>query len=809
MEMGECRMKYAKIAILRKNNISDQLFTYEIPQRYEKGIRRGMFAVVSFGKNPFQIGLICELSSELEEHFEKIKPVLSILGEDMVLPSSLISLGFFMQRQYLCSVGEAFQVLLSSSKYTKIDYLKIYFGEESFGEEIPSFLKECQKRGLDLIEFQKRMKHQNIPETYWQKWFISGKLKISLSYTSLGSYSIYKVPGVNYEKEMEMLNSRAVRQKKVLSFFVQEEEIEEKELYMKLGIDKKVLEPLLKKRLVERREKKEETKKISRVPVTLHKRQKDIVEDILSRVQMGQSKFFLHGITGSGKTEVYLRILQEMKFEEQAIILVPEISLTPQTIKRFQDVFGEQIAVIHSKLNDTERNEAWNQAATGEKKIIIGARSAIFTPCKCLKWILLDEVHDTSYISQQSPKYNTVEIAKKRAELEGASVLMGTATPGVEQYLRCQDGTYQYYFLGERAIGKNLLPQIKIVDMRNELLQNNMSFFSKEMYHALKETLERKEQAIFFLNRRGYVPLLTCKSCGYVEMCPNCDKPLTFHHESTELQCHYCGYRKSTKPQCPSCGSGHYKLLGIGTQRVEALLKKIVKNGTVLRIDADTVSRKGSLEQCLKEFSDGKYQMLVGTQMIAKGIDFKNVTLVGVLSADMGTQIPHYLATEKAFQMLMQVSGRSGRHKEGGKVIFQTYQPENIAIQAAARQDFQSFYKTEIQLRKEFDYPPFVYLIQILFQHEVRENAFEAANQYEEWIRAWGKDYFLEKDIIYPAGPTIAEKMNKLYRVQSICKFTEETFEKAKDFIYNKTREMRKLDKKLTISININENFIC
>lgn len=415
----------------------------------------------------------------------------------------------------------------------------------------------------------------------------------------------------------------------------------------------------------------------------------------------------LHGVTGSGKTEVYLQAAaQAIKAGKQVIILVPEISLTPQTVKRFSERFP--ITVLHSRLTPKEKKKSWQLIINGEVDIVVGARSAIFAPFKNLGLIVIDEEHDSSYKQDNNPRYHTVDVALQRAALTGAKLILGSATPSLETFYSFNnpsDQRYAYFNLPVRVLDRPL-PEVKIVDMREELAKENYSILSRELRLEIAERLAKKEKIILFLNRRGFSTFVSCRSCGFVLECDRCKVALTYHQDNS-AHCHYCDKKIETPKFCPKCGSKYFKFFGAGTQKVEAELKKYFAQAKVLRMDKDTVQKRGAHEDILQEFSEGTGDILLGTQMIAKGHDFPEVTLVGIISADLSLHIPDFRATERTFQLLAQVAGRTGRGEKGGSVIVQTYSPENYAIQAAAKHNYQEFYAQEIEYRRQAGYPPF------------------------------------------------------------------------------------------------------
>jgi primosomal protein N' (replication factor Y) len=421
----------------------------------------------------------------------------------------------------------------------------------------------------------------------------------------------------------------------------------------------------------------------------------------------------LHGVTASGKTEVYLRRVEDIvKAGKQAIVLVPEIALTPQTIERFSSRFS--VTVLHSRLTPKQRRESWDRMINGEVQVAVGPRSAVFAPFPNLGLIVIDEEHEHSYKQEQQPRYHARDVAFKRSELSNVPVILGTATPSLETFYMFQQGLPDHAYVPMRErIDHWPLPPVELVDMRQELKDGNRTVLSKSLRGALQNCLDRGEQAIILLNRRGYSSFMLCRECGASIMCPNCQVTLTYHNDEL-LKCHYCGHEQPGQPVCPKCHSIYFKQVGSGTQKAEAELLSSFRNIKLLRMDKDTTKKRGAHADILEKFKKGEGNVLLGTQMIAKGLDFPDVTLVGVLNADIALYLPDFRAGERTFQLMTQVAGRSGRGLKGGKVVIQTYNPEHYAIQAAKDHDYQEFYREEIEYRRALRYPPFASLISLI-----------------------------------------------------------------------------------------------
>lgn len=512
--------------------------------------------------------------------------------------------------------------------------------------------------------------------------------------------------------------------------------------------------------------------------------------------------FLLKGVTGSGKTEVYMRMVEEaLEKNQSAIVLVPEISLTPQMIERFKGRFGKNVALFHSKLSDGERFDEWFRVKEGKAKLVVGARSAIFLPAKKLGLIIIDEEHENTYKSDQNPKYQTKEVAEFLSEQKGCKVVLGSATPTIETYYRALIGELDLLELNSRVDGK-AMPPMNIVDMRNELRSGNISLFSRELFRDMQEKLSKGEQIILFLNRRGFSTFVSCRSCGYVFKCEECDISMTYHRSGL-LVCHYCGKTKRAPQKCPKCDSKYVKFFGAGTQRVEEEVKKYFKDVRVLRMDVDTTRGKDSYEKIYNTFKDGKADILIGTQMISKGLDFKNVTLVGILAADMSINIPDYRAAERTFQIITQVAGRAGRGENQGKVVIQTYTPEHYSLEYAVNYDYEGFYEKEFTVRALMKYPPFCKILLINGISKKEELLKNFMHKIFNMIKSLAEKE-LEVDVLGPI-PCLVSKVKENYRWQIVIKgeFKSEFAKKIKELLYD---ENKNVYNDIRISMDINPN---
>ena len=489
--------------------------------------------------------------------------------------------------------------------------------------------------------------------------------------------------------------------------------------------------------------------------------QEKVVKEI---IDSKDTVYLLHGVTGSGKTEVYMALIEEgIKRGKQSIVLVPEISLTPQTLARFEKRFGKRVAVFHSALSEGEKYDEYRRVARGEVNVIVGTRSAIFAPLKDISYIIMDEEHSDSYKQENSPRYDTKMVALERCKYHKAKLILGSATPTLESYSRALKGVYHLVNLKKRVGGRSL-PKVEFVDM-NKALATAKGHFSLELIKRIEETLRRGEQVILLLNRRGYSSVLSCKNCGYVMKCPNCDISLTYHKTNNMLRCHYCGYATNYPKVCPECKEEALRDLGVGTEKIEEEVKSLFGNSKVLRMDVDTTSKKNAHQKIIESFGKGEASILIGTQMVAKGLDFPNVTLVGVLNTDTSLMIPDFRSSEATFDLLSQVAGRSGRAKEG-LVVFQTYNKDHYAISCASNHDYLTFYKEEMAIRKMMKYPPYYYLVLVKISGKDENSCLKEAVRCEKVLKK-----YLDKTILL--GPTkamIFKKMN-IYTYQIILKY--------------------------------------
>lgn len=522
--------------------------------------------------------------------------------------------------------------------------------------------------------------------------------------------------------------------------------------------------------------------------------QRSVVDEVLANT--GYFPYLLFGVTGSGKTEVYMELIEDaLNKGKTSIVLVPEISLTPQMVLRFQKRFGDNIAAIHSALSDGEKYDEWRRIVKGEAKIVIGARSAIFAPLNNIGMIIIDEEHSDSYKQDDSnPRYNAKDIALLRGKYHNCPVIMGSATPSLEVFARAKKGVFKLLELPNRINGKSL-PHINIVDM-NEMISKTKGHFSPVLLEAISARLLKNEQIILLLNRRGYSSFVTCKNCGYTFKCPNCDITLTYHKSSRTLRCHYCGYGTKVYDTCPECHEKSINDLGVGTEKVEEELNKLFPETRILRMDFDTTSRKGMHEKMIKAFKNHEYDILLGTQIVSKGLDFDNVTLVGVINADTSLNIPDFRSSETTFSLLAQVAGRAGRSDKEGEVIIQTFNPEHYAIQYTKKHDYLGFYNREMSIRRELKYPPYYYICYVKISGKDNKYIYEESLKITKLFH----NKLINMIILGPSPCTIF-KLNNIYRYGIILKYKKD--EDLRE-VLNKVIEHYKDNRNIKIDVNFN-----
>lgn len=595
-------------------------------------------------------------------------------------------------------------------------------------------------------------------------------------------------------KDIVCYGKLSTSQEKIINLCMEKEYVLRKEL---VDISLSSLNTLIKKNIL--LEKKLEHYRLSynekiEPKKELTNDQRSVVDEVL--VNTGYFPYLLFGVTGSGKTEVYMELIEDaLNKGKTSIVLVPEISLTPQMVLRFQKRFGDNIAAIHSALSDGEKYDEWRRIVKGKAKIVIGARSAIFAPLNNIGMIIIDEEHSDSYKQDDSnPRYNAKDIALLRGKYHNCPVIMGSATPSLEVFARAKKGVFKLLELPNRINGKSL-PKINIIDM-NEMISKTKGHFSPVLLEAINDRLLKNEQIILLLNRRGYSSFVTCKNCGYTFKCPNCDITLTYHKSSRTLRCHYCGYGTKVYDTCPECHEKSINDLGVGTEKVEEELNKLFPESRILRMDFDTTSRKGMHEKMIKAFKNHEYDILLGTQIVSKGLDFDNVTLVGVINADTSLNIPDFRSSETTFSLLAQVAGRAGRSDKEGEVIIQTFNPEHYAIQYTKKHDYLGFYNREMSIRRELKYPPYYYICYVKISGKDNKYIYEESLKITKLFH----NKLINMIILGPSPCTIF-KLNNIYRYGIILKYKKD--EDLRE-VLNKVIEHYKDNRNIKIDVNFN-----
>lgn len=805
-------MDIAKVIVDVPVRSTDRPFDYLIPESLKLWIEVGSRVAVPFGHRTVQ-GFVVSLESGDHGTIPGLKAIQEVLDLLPPLSPELIELADWMSQRYACRRISALQAMLPTALKGKAERLISLgdIGEEASAPEdelFPMFSDtDPEERGItDFVrrngEVSMKQLTRNFPEAAETVKFMlrRGVLVESQSIKDkMGKKKLKTVElAIDVASAHEMLGSftgRSARQKELLTFLIEMEAmlpLPLKEVLAVLQISAGTVKALEEKGCIEINEvevyrdpyRGRNFKPSLPLPLTI---EQEAVYARIARTVDEQSHevFLLHGVTGSGKTEIYLQCIQRCVNQgRQAVVLVPEIALTPQMVERFKGRFGSGVAVMHSRLSVGERYDEWRKIREGKAMVAVGARSAVFAPFANLGLIIVDEEHESSYKQEENPKYHARDVAVRRAEQGGAAVILGSATPSLESYhaARAQSDIHFSPVLLEmpsRALG-NELPKVHVVDMRDELKEGNRSMFSRRLHAALLERLERKEQTVLLLNRRGFSTFVMCRSCGYVAGCPECDISLTYHSRSDNLRCHYCGHAEPAPKVCPECGSEHIRFFGTGTQRVEEELGKLFPGMRVIRMDVDTTTEKGSHEKLLNLFRDKKADVLLGTQMVAKGLDFPDVTLVGVITADSALNLPDFRAAEKTFQLLTQVAGRAGRHQLPGEVVVQSYTPEHYSIIHASTHDYSSFVREELQHRKGLHYPPYCRLILVTLSHEQLPVLLRMAENYAlniqgkaRQLRWYGSLDKLSTDALDLLGP-VASPMPRLkgrYRFQCIIKW--------------------------------------
>ena len=675
---------YADIIVDITHEKLDRPFQYRIPEHLAEAVQIGNQVLVPFGNaNKLITGYCIGISGETDFDPTKIKDIFSLKEGSTSVESRQIMLADFLKRRYGVTMIQALKTVLPVKQSVQSVVKKTICRAKTL-EETQDYYNTIKDKGNQKAKA--RLLEQLLSRETISQEEVTGKLRISSNTLK----SLEEAGFIKIQSTSRYRNPVQMEQGEVANF-------------------------------------------------TLSAGQQHIVDTIAADRNAGRTgKYYIHGITGSGKTAVYIELIaQTLKEGKQAIVLIPEISLTYQTLRRFYGRFGDKVSVMNSTLSQGEKYDQIVRAMKGDIQVIIGPRSALFTPFPNLGLVIMDEEHETSYKSELSPKYHAREVAEEVARISGAGLVLGSATPSIEAYYRVQKGDFTLFQLDKRLTGGSL-PSVEVVDLREELRDGNRSMFSRSLQEKLKQRLERKEQSILFLNRRGYSGFISCRSCGHVMRCPHCSVSLSQHRDG-RLHCHYCGYSIPKVTLCPECGSKYILGFRVGTQQIEEKLKELFPGVRVLRMDADTTRTKDSYERILSAFAHGEADVLVGTQMIVKGHDFPRVTLVGVLAADLSLAFEDFRSGERTFQLLTQAAGRAGRGELPGEVVIQTYQPDHYSVQYAAAQDFAGFYKSEMQYREFMQYPPAGRMMAIQFFGAEEEKVKALAEAFAHYLKIWTK----------------------------------------------------------------------
>ncbi|WP_017727255.1 primosomal protein N' [Halalkalibacterium ligniniphilum] len=766
----------AKVIVDVPTSQTDRAFDYLIPEKWTGIISPGMRVVVPFGPRKIQ-GFV--LKTEEDSTVAKMKAIEEVLDVEPILTNELLRLGDWLTEQTLCYKVSAYQVMLPAALRTKVKKeIRCLCSVKELPVALQPFFKEkgsiqwdhIQKEAPELLpELQKAVKKKLIDMNYRVQE--KGKKKTEKF--------IRVAKHVNSLLEaLQMIGARAHKQRELLTYLYEEGRAVSMKALLETGkTTRATVKGLIEKGFIVETDEEvyrdpfleKEIKPTKPLPLTAA--QEHAINPIFAAIERQVFEpFLLHGVTGSGKTEVYLQAIERVLANgKEAIVLVPEISLTPQMVQRFRARFGSLVAVLHSGLSMGEKYDEWRKIHRKEVKVVVGARSAVFAPFENLGIIIIDEEHESSYKQEENPRYHARDVAMYRGEFHHCPVVLGSATPALESYARAKRNVYTLLPLTER-VNNRAMPTVEVVDMRDELRNGNRSMFSQALFEKLQQRLERKEQSVLFLNRRGYSTFVMCRDCGYVASCEHCDISFTYHRSHHSLKCHYCGHEERMPETCQSCGSEHIRFFGSGTQKVEEELARVLPEARVIRMDVDTTRKKGAHERLLTKFGQGDADILLGTQMIAKGLDFPNITLVGVLAADSMLHIPDFRATERTFQLLAQVSGRAGRHQLPGEVIVQTYTPDHYSIELVKANNYEQFYEAEMKYRRMSGYPPYYYLALVNVSHPELTKVIGVTEKIVHFL----KDELSSQSVVL--GPVVSPvaRIKDRYRYQCLIKYKVE-----------------------------------
>ncbi|EMW5796971.1 primosomal protein N' [Enterococcus faecium] len=753
---------------------TDQPFTYLVPSEMETALQVGMRVEVPFGNGNRHVqGFVMAIQKSEESANPSLKAVIRLLDLAPVVNEELLSLADYMKKITYAFKITCLQTMLPSvmkAEYDKLIYpladtpeVQVLFDQR----EVISW-KEAEEEG-SLSQLIRWRQEQLVDIKY--EVHTRNKVKTIRLVRSL-------LTEKQIEEEWAKLRQNAKKQKELLLCLSELSQEEPIAYFKNKGISTAVLNQGKEKGWLEfieserYRDPYKDRVFDQTTALELNAEQKNAVEQIITAGQQQKDQvFLLEGITGSGKTEVYLQAIADVLSENKtAIMLVPEIALTPQMVERFKGRFGESVAVLHCGLSQGEKYDEWRKIEREEAQVVVGARSAIFAPLKNIGLIIIDEEHESSYKQDETPRYHARDLAIWRSKYHHCPIVLGSATPSLESRARAQKGVYQLLQLNHRAKAAAQLPAIEIVDMREEFQNHRTSTFSANLQEKIQNRLDKKEQTVLLLNRRGYSSFVMCRDCGFVLPCPNCDISLTLHMDTRSMRCHYCGHEEPIPNRCPNCGGNKIRYYGTGTQKVEEELRELYPQARILRMDVDTTRRKGAHEQILQKFGAKEADILLGTQMIAKGLDFPEVTLVGVLNADTSLNLPDFRSSEHTFQLLTQVSGRAGRAEKAGEVVIQTFNPQHYAIELAKKQNYEQFYQQEMHVRHRGGYPPYYFTVKITASHPEEQVAakkiFQIANQLKEVLSP--------QSLLLGPTPSMILRVKNRYYYQLIIKYKHE-----------------------------------
>lgn len=780
--------KAAYVAVEGSSYHFDKPFCYLLSEDYSQIAQAGMRVLVPFGRgNKGRKGIIVNIGKydgEIE-----LKQVLSIIDDIPKISAELIALAEWIKEQCFCTLYEALKLMLPAGLNLIIS-VKYSLAKDMDKQEYLN-LSSLEQQVVDIIRvntepISKDELFSKIISKSTPKIIATLKAKnIIQEYNSIddkkstSSLTMVRLSVTTEQAEELLLQAKGItlKQKKVIKSLLEIGSATVKEICYFTGVTSSVINGLIKNEILEQFEKRifrnpyEHIKKDETGELVLSKTQQTAYENLLKKYKTNKaSATLLFGITGSGKTSVFMKLIENVLQDDKSIIvLVPEISLTPQAVQRFYSRFGDNVAVLHSGLSIGERLDEWERINDGNARIVVGTRSAVFAPCKNLGLIIIDEEQEYTYKSETSPRYHARDIARFRCAKSNALLLLASATPSIESFYAALTGRYGLERLDERY-GTAVLPKVVIVDMKNELQNGNTTMFSDYLLNELNSNIKNNRQSILLMNRRGFNTYISCFECGTVVNCPNCSIPMTYHSANGRIMCHYCSFSSEIPQRCPSCASHHIKYSGAGTQKIEQSVSELLQNAKTLRMDMDTTVNKFSHEKILTQFEHENYDILIGTQMVAKGLDFPNVTLVGVLSADQMLFMNDFRATERTFSLLTQVIGRSGRGDNVGRAVIQTQTPENIVLKLAANQDYDAFFNNEIKMRKFLLYPPFCDICEIHFSGNFEKEVMNAAQTFHSLLLEEKKKHEkIPLRILGPAPATIL-KVNNRFRYKIILK---------------------------------------